>query len=179
MRFKFNLNLNQREKIAVYAAGVLISVFIIVQLAIVPVFDKRNDLRDRLASKQSILVEMNKLRNEYLAMKQKAEISRQGLEKRPQGFTLFSFLDRLAGDTGVKSHISYMKPSSVVEEGSNLKLSRVELKLQEINLNDLTSYLYGIESSENMIVVKRLTITKAGQGNAFLSAVLQVETIES
>jgi len=58
-------------------------------------------------------------------------------------------------------------------------LSRVEMKLQEININDLVSYLYGIESSDNMVIVKRLSITKAGQGNALISAVIQVETIES
>ena len=72
-----------------------------------------------------------------------------------------------------------MKPSSVAEEDSGMKLSRVEMKLQEININDLVSYLYGIENSENMVVVRRLSVTKAGQGNDLLSAVIQVETIES
>jgi hypothetical protein len=55
----------------------------------------------------------------------------------------------------------------------------VEMKLQEINMNDLVSYLYGIENSENMVVVRRLSITKTGQGGGLLSAVIQVETIES
>lgn len=164
---------------AIYAAGLFIAVFLLIQFIIVPVFEKRDELRGRLASKEGILSEMNHLRDEYLVMKQKADVSRKGFEKRPPGFTLFSFLDRLAGDTGVKNRISYMKPSSVTEEGSGVKLSRVEMKLQDINVNDLASYLYGIESSENMVVVKRLTVTKAGQGNTVLSAVLQVETIES
>jgi general secretion pathway protein M len=179
MKLKFNLNLNKREKITVYAAGVLIAVFILIQLIIVPVFEKRNDLRGQLSAKRNILLEINDLHKEYLAMQQKAEISRQGFEKRAPGFTLFSFLDQLAGNTGVKNKISYMKPSSSVVEGSGLKISRVEMKIQEINLNDLTAYLYGIESSENMVVVKQLTITKSGQGPGLLSALLRVETIES
>lgn len=179
MKYNFNLNLNKREKMAVSAAGVFIAFFILIQWIIAPVFEKRNELRDRLAAKQNILVEMNKLHDEYFVIQKKAEISRQGFAKRPPGFTLFSFLDRLAGETGVKKRISYMKPSSVAEEASGLKLSRVEMKLQEININDLVSYLYGIENSQNMVVVRRLSITKGGQGNDLLSAVIQVETIES
>ena len=179
MNFKFNLNLNRREKIAVYSAGVFIILFVFIRLIVTPVFEKRNELRDRLAAKQTMLLEMTNLRQEFLIMQQKAALSRKGFEKRAPGFTLFSFLDQLAGDTGVKNKISYMKPSASVAEGSGLKLSRVEMKLQEINLNDLTAYLNGIENSDNMVVVKQLTITKSGQGAGLLSAMLKVETLES
>jgi len=179
MKFNLNLNLNKREKTAVYGAGIFIAFFIFIQFIISPVFEKRNELRERLTAKQNILAEMNKLQDEYFVIQKKAEISRQGFANRPPGFTLFSFLDKLAGESGVKNQISYMKPSSVEEEKSGLKLSRVEMKLQEISVNDLVSYLYGIESSENMVVVRRLSITKTGQGNNLLSAVIQVETIES
>jgi general secretion pathway protein M len=179
MKFKYKLNLNKREKAAVYFAGIFIVFFLFIQFIITPVFEKRNELIERLDSKQNTVAEMNKLQEEYFVIQKKAEISRQGFANRPPGFTLFSFLDKLAGESGVKNQISYMKPSSVEEEKSGLKLSRVEMKLQEISVNDLVSYLYGIESSENMVVVRRLSITKTGQGNNLLSAVIQVETIES
>jgi general secretion pathway protein M len=179
MKFRFNLNLNKREKAAVSAAGVFIALFILIQFVISPVFERRNELRDKLAAKKDMLVEMNNLQEDYFVMQKKLEISRQGFAKRPPGFTLFSFLDKLAGETGVKNRISYMKPSSVAEDKSGVKLSRVEMKLQEINISDLVSYLYGIENSENMVVVRRLSIIKTGQGNNLLSAVIQVETIES
>lgn len=179
MKFKFNLNLNKREKAAVSAAGVFIAFFVLIQFIISPVFERRNELRERLSSKKEMLLEMNKLQGDYFVMQKKLEISRQGFAKRPPGFTLFSFLDKLAGETGVKNSISYMKPSSVEGENSGVKLSKVEMKLQGININDLVSYLYGIENSENMVVVRRLSITKGGQGNNLLSVVIQVETIES
>ncbi|MCU0599616.1 MAG: type II secretion system protein M [Desulfobacterales bacterium] len=179
MKFKLNLNLNKREKAAVSAAGVFIAFFVLIQFIITPVFERRNELRERLNTKKEMLVEMNKLQQDYFVMQKKLEISRQGFARRPPGFTLFSFLDKLAGETGVKNSISYMKPSSVAGENSGAKLSKVEMKLQGININDLVSYLYGIENSENMVVVRRLSITKAGQGNNLLSVVIQVETIES
>ncbi len=179
MKFKLNLNLNKREKLAVTAAGIFIAFFVLVQFVISPVFDRRNELRERLAAKQAALLEMEKLQDAYFVMQKKLDISRQGFANRPAGFTLFSFLDKLAGETGVKNRISYMKPSTVVEENSGVKLSKVEMKLQDINIHDLVSYIYGIEHSDNMVIIRRLSLTKTGQGNALLSAVIQVETIES
>ncbi len=172
-------NLNKREKVAVYAAGFFVSVFLFVQIIIAPVFNRRSQLADRLEAKTKLLFEMKSLQSEYVAMKNRAERSKQNLGKRPAGFTLFSFLDSLAGETGMKDSINYMKPSSVMNEDSGLRLSRVEMKLQGITLNDLTSFLYRVETSENMVVVRRLSITRTGQVDGLITAVLQVETVES
>ncbi len=174
-----NLNLNKREKLAVTFAGVFLSFFIIIQFIIVPVFEKRTELRQQLSSKKANLLDMKILKSDYLDMTEKLESSRQGLNKRPANFTLFSFLDKLAGDTNLKDHIAYMKPSTSVKEDSGLKISRVELKLQEVTMKDLTSYLFKVETSENMVIVKRLSITKTGKDTGLVSAVLQVETFES
>jgi len=72
-----------------------------------------------------------------------------------------------------------MKPSTTVAEGSGLKISRVEMKLSEITMEDLTSYLFKVETSKNMVMVKRLSITKTGKLSGLIGAVLQVETMES
>jgi len=111
-----NLNLNKREKIAVTGAAVFLSLFVIIQLIIVPVFEKRDDLRKQVVERQDNLLDMKILRSEYFTMKEKVKSSQQGLNQRTANFTLFSFLDRLAGDTGLKDHIAYMKPSTSVKE---------------------------------------------------------------
>jgi len=174
-----NLNLNKREKIAVSGAGVFLAFFIITQFIIMPVFEKRNELGEQVTEKKNTLLDMKLLRSDYMKMQEQLEISQQGLNKRSADFTLFSFLDRLAGNTGLKDHIAYMKPSTSVKEDSGLKISRVELKLQEVTMKDLTSYLFQVETSENMVIVRRLSITKTGKDSGFVTAVLQVETFES
>lgn len=174
-----NLNLNKREKIAVFAAIVFLSVFVLTQLIVLPVIEKRDALKNKLDAKKSTFSEMQELRMEYLSMQQKIESSKQNFSKRSSGFTLFSFLDTLAGETGLKDRIVYMKPSSTLEESSGLKISRVEMKLAEITMQDLTSYLFKVEASDNIVIVKRLSITKAGKASGLISAVLQVETVES
>ena len=91
---------------------------------------------------------------------------------------MFSFLDQLAGEAGVKDRISYMKPSTKVEKNSPYKISRVEMKLDAITLKQLTTYLYGVETSKNMVDIKRISISKKDKKQGLLTAVLQVETLE-
>jgi general secretion pathway protein M len=174
-----NINLNQREKIIVYGAGLLIAAFILVQLIIVPVFERRDELQRKLSAKQQTLSEMQELRDEYQQLQQKIAASRNQFDRRPSNFTLFSFMDRLAGQTGIKQHVSYMKPSTTVNDDTGVTLSRVEMELQGISLKDLTQYLYNVETSENMVIIKRLSISRTGRESGLIDAVLQAETVET
>ncbi|MDZ7830566.1 MAG: type II secretion system protein GspM [Desulfobacterales bacterium] len=174
-----NINLNQREKIIVSGAGLFIAAFVLVQLIIMPVFEKRDELQRKLDAKRQTLSEMQQLRAEYQELQQKITASRTQFDRRPANFTLFSFMDRLAGQTGIKEHVSYMKPSTTVNDETGVTLSRVEMELQGISLKDLTKYLYNVETSENMVMVKRLSISRTGRDSALIDAVLQAETVET
>jgi len=48
-----NLNLNKREKVAVSAGIIFLSVFIFAQLIVMPVIEKRDALRNRLDAKKN------------------------------------------------------------------------------------------------------------------------------
>jgi general secretion pathway protein M len=84
----------------------------------------------------------------------------------------------LAGEAGVKDHVSYMKPTTKVQKNSPYKISRVDMKLDAITLEQLTTYLYGVETSKNMVDIKRISISKKDKKQGLLTAVLQVETVE-
>ncbi len=174
-----NINLNRRERLVIIGAAIFIGIFIVFQAIIAPVFEKRSDLSHKLTSRQQTVQEMLALRSEFLSIQQKAVVSQKEFGKRPAGFTLFSFLDRLAGTSGVKENITYMKPNSTFDEATGLKMSYVELKLQDITLEDLSSYLFQVETSENMVRIRRLSITKNGENDELISAVMQVETAEA
>ena len=136
-------------------------------------------LRERMAlgvSKGAALEEMRALSAQAQALKQQQSQSTQRMGRRPRGFTLFSFLDGLAGKTQLKGNIDYMKPSTKEPKGSPHKVSVVEMKLVGINMAQLMSYLYRIETSANLVEIKRLAITKTDKKAGFINAVLQVET---
>ncbi len=172
------IKLNKREKIGVAAAAAAIVIFLVMQLLIFPLFEKNARLSKTLATRQQEREQIQLLQAEYRKTARKAEQAQRHLKRRKPGFTLFSFLETLAGQTGVKSHIAYMRPTTTSQKESPYRLSKVEMKLQEITMSQLLSYLHGIETSMDMIVIKRLSISKGDQKADLINTVFQVETVE-
>ncbi len=170
--------LARREKYSLYALSGVICLFVIFQFLVFPSLDKRERLKRTLQSKTDILEKMTALQSEHNTLKKRSEVSKLHFAKRDTGFTLFSFLDKLTGKAGIKNHVTYMKPSTSVQKNSPFKISQVEMKLQGLTLQQLTSYLYMVETSKNMVNIKRLSISKTGKQEDLIDAVLQVETAE-
>ncbi|MEJ2164447.1 MAG: type II secretion system protein GspM [Desulfobacterales bacterium] len=174
---KFN-KLNKRERYAIIAAIGVVGIFLIAQLIIGPFLSRTEQKQNMLRAKAGIVEQMRQMQAEYESLTQKANISESRFRNRQGGFTLFSFLDRLAGETGIKDRISYMKPSKKIDKNSPYKISSVEMKLEAITLEQLTNYLYGVETSENMVDVQKISISKKDIKEGLITAVLQVETVE-
>jgi len=170
--------LNKREKYAIGAAAAFICLFIVIQFVFSPMNDKRDRLRRLIDIQTKTIAEMETLKSEYDAAVKHINFSKTRLAKRPKGFTLFSFLDELAGKTGIKNKIKYMKPSSTSQKDGSLKLSLVEMRIDAVTLKQLSAYLYNVESSENSVFVRRISISKADKLPGAVDAVLQVETYE-
>jgi general secretion pathway protein M len=174
---KFN-KLNKRERYAIIAAIGVIGIFLIAQFIIGPFLGRTEQKKNMLRAKAAMVEQMRQMQAEYESLTQKANMSESRFRNRQKGFTLFSFLDRLAGEAGIKDRISYMKPSKKIEKNSPYKISSVEMKLEAISLEQLANYLYGVETSENMVEVKKISISKKDIKQGLITAILQVETIE-
>jgi len=170
--------ISKRERYALYLAAGFICIFVLTQFAVLPVIDKQKHLRRVLEVKAKTLEEMIFLKSEYDTIIKKDTISKRYLNKRKKGFTLFSFLDTLASETGLKDRIIYMKPSTSMQKNSAYKTSIVEMKLQNINLKQLTTYLYQVETSDDIVFIKRISISKSDKKKGGINAVLHVETID-
>ena len=170
------IQLGRREKKSLYILAGFLILYSIYNYVITPVFDSRTKALSLLDSRTEDLKKMVELHSEYKAMKKQSELSGQLISKRDKNFTLFSFLDDLAGKAKVKDNINYMKPSVSDQNESGLKLSVVEMKLQSITLEQLTDFLYNVETSEKSVYVKRLSVSKEKKEGT-ISAVLQVETV--
>jgi len=172
-------NLSKREKYAVFGTAGLIGCIVVLQFIITPVVESRKRMDRSLTERMRIRDDVLKIKTEYEAIKKRASQSDSRFARRRPDFTLFSFLDSLAGEAEIKDHISYMKPSTVTPKDSPYKISQVEMKLQAITMEQLTTYLYKVETSKNLVFVKRLSISKDSKETGFIDAVLQVETSET
>jgi len=173
------IKLKKRERYAIYAAGVFICLFVGLQFIVFPFMDKREQVQRALEAKTRILADIVLLKAEYESLHRRTDLTKSKFSKRPRGFTLFSFLDDLAGKARIKSNITYMKPSTSMQKNSPYKLSLVEMKLQAVTLNQLTTYLHMVETSPNMVRVKRLSILKKENQKNGINVVLQMETLET
>jgi len=172
------MKLNKREKYSVYAAAVIICMFVLIKFIVFPIIDKRERVTRAIQVKTKMLEEMIVLKSKYDAISNRADLSKSRFVKREKNFTLFSLLEKLAGKAVIKDQIVYMKPSTSVSKNSQYKTSSVEIKIQNVTLKELISYLYMVETSDNNVFINRLSISKAGGQEDLINSVFKVETIE-
>lgn len=171
-------NLQRREKIIVGVAAGVIGVLLILQLIIFPILDRRTSMSKRIVARTQALAEIKRLAAEYQAVTRGAHNNEAQLKNRAKGFTLFAFLDTLAGKSGIKQNIIYMKPSSSNLKNSPYSLSMVEMKINNLTMEQLVSFLHGVETSPELIWIKRVSLAKGEKEGELLNAVLLVETFQ-
>ena len=170
------MKLAKREKYFIGIGGAALGIFFIFQLIIVPLLDSRQRLLRGVEAKEAGLKEMLRMKAEYETYQSGSQGIEKYLANRVSGFTLFSFLEQAAGAAEVKEHIKYMKPSTSKGSGP-YKESMVEIKLETITMKQLVGYLHHVESPENVVSVKRISIKGNKKEPGYLDVVLQVLTL--
>lgn len=175
------LKISRREKLMLLMAGGFICLFIMMQFLVFPMTEKRQRLNKMLSSKVKILENMAVLKTEHEQVHQTATLLEERFRKRPEGFTLFSFLDRLAEESGIpKEKVIYIKPSKSDLQNSPYKLSQAEMKLQNLNTEQLKRYLYKleVEKADSSVFIRKISVNQSGNDKGFIDVVLQAETLE-
>ena len=171
------MRLARRERYLVSVAACCIAIFLVFQFLIFPFFENKRRIQRGLKAKEKGLEEIVKLRADYQAYQKGSQGIQQALARRKEGFTLFSFLEKAAGEAEVKARIKYMKPS--ISSGTGpYKESMVEMKLEAITLPQLVGYLYRIESPDDVVNIKRISISENKKEQGYLDAILQVITFQ-
>lgn len=169
------MNLGGREKLIMIAGGVAVTLFLFYRFGLSPALERLRMLDRLVATKERNLHEMRTLRDTYLAQKRLMEEVNQSLAQRGQDFAVFSFLEDLANKTGIKNNIMYMKPA-LTTPGELFRESSVEMRLEGIALQQLTSYLYDIEQAPQLLRVRRMHIKPRAANPDQLDVTFQVST---
>ncbi|MCK4487884.1 MAG: hypothetical protein KAU38_14135 [Desulfobacterales bacterium] len=170
------MKLAKREKYFVLVAACSIAIFFLLQFLVFPFFEKKRRIQRGISTKEQGLKEIVRLSSEFRAYQKGSQGVQQSLARR-KGFTLFSFLEKAAGEAEVKARIKYMKPS--ISSGTGpYKESMVEMKLEAITLQQLVGYLYRIESPDDLVNIKRISISQNKKEQGYLDAIVQVITFQ-
>jgi len=169
------IRLAKRERFLL-AGGVTILLFLIFS-QLLSSGHKRMKTLERVNRKlEKDLEEMYRLQNRYFILEERLKSFDERMVTRPPDFTLFSHLDNLASQTGIKERMDYLKPEErLVSE--KYRRSLVRVKLRAVTLEQLTRYLYSIESSLYSLEVRRLHIASQYTKQGLLNVTFEVSTL--
>ena len=168
---------SHREQVMIGSATAVIAIAVLFQLILFPAIDQRRTTKHQLEMKRNALLEMETLVNEYRLIRQSGDLNLAYLKNRKASFTLFSFIDQLAKQIGVREKVVYMKPSSKRSpDKKGFTISQVKVKLEDLAMEQLVNVLHGIEKSGNGVQITALSLISSGQMRR-LTAILETETI--
>lgn len=171
------MQLSKRDKTALFIGSFGIIVFILLQFGIFPLSERGKKLERSLSSQKRTIEEMQTLQTQYRELeKNRASLGRQ-LENRQQGFSLFSFIERVADQAGIKDNIVYMKPSESGDPNSTLQEVLVEMKLKTVSLEQLVNFLKMAESPENIVSLERVTIQENAKQTSTLDVIMRLMSV--
>lgn len=172
------ISVSRRDKMAIGIGGVALACFLFVEWVAVPIYDKQKSLANALVRQEAVLTEVQDLSQQIIKIRTTMASSQQRLAARKTGFSLFSFLEGLAAQAGLKNQIVYMKPSVSKIKNTEMALSIVEMKLEAIALNQLVQFIHMIETSSEDVTIRRISLLTSGTENKSLNAVLEIATIK-
>jgi general secretion pathway protein M len=169
------MKLGRREKLAIIAGGVAVVLLLFYRFGLSPALERLRTLDRLVAIKERELHQMKTLRETYLAQKRLMEEVNRNLAQRGQDFAIFSLLEDLANQTGIKNNIKSMNPA-VTMPGEVFRESSVEMRLEGITLQQLTRYIYDIEQAPQLLRVRRMHVKPRPANPDLLDVTFQVST---
>lgn len=167
--------LERRQKLVLLGVSIVLLLFFVYQLLVSPYLEARARLQHSIEQRQDDLERIKKLRQDYLLVKKREGGVKDRLAKRSRDFALFTYVDRMAGQAKIKNAIQYMKPSVTTGDGP-MQESMVELKLQEVTLEGLVNFLRLVESTENVVSLRRIAIQENSKTKGYIDVTMQIVT---
>jgi len=169
--------LSKRQQLTVSGGGGIIVFILLVQLFVLPFMEAKDTVNQSIRNNEKTLGEVMLLAKDYRVLKRQAQRIQQSLARRPQNFSLFSHLEKIAGDAGVKGNIKSINASKGSISGPYEELP-VDIRLEKITLRQLTDFLYLLEVPQELIRVKKISLTKMQESPEYLSAQVQAVTFQ-
>ena len=165
--------LTQKDRRALVIGISMLALFLLVQFVLFPLLDKRKRLDRGISIRQKGLIEMQEMQSRYTQLSRQSNSLEQRVSRRSGEFGLFSFLEKMAVEADIKDNIAYMKPSDATGDGV-LQQSMVEMKLKSVTLKQLVAFLERIESPQEIVELKRISIQENKKQEGTLDVIMQV-----
>lgn len=147
---------SNREKILIYAAGMLLLAFVVYQFVFSPLLRARMEYDLQWGELENRVGDIEVIARRYASEKSYLDRIVKTLEKK-KSISVLTFLENVAEEVGIKDNIEYIKPKGN-ETGDGISKTVVELKIDAISIIDLMRFLYRIEEERNGLIVSYLRV---------------------
>ena len=170
------MQLTRREKVLIIGAAALIGIFAAFQILVKPAIHRVETLKRVLDEKKETLRELRAKSEEYIALREELSGIRTKVASQRKDFGILSFLERAGKESGLAQSVAYMKPTNSPINDSYVE-TKVEIKLENVSLEQITQFLLRIQSSEALLGVGALRMRKAAKVPELLDAVVEISTL--
>ena len=144
------MKLEPRDKKILIFGGIAAVVILLYAFVVSPLTADLARKRELIPRKERDLVEMRKLKEEYLEMQKRLKEAQAAAAKRGP---LLTDIENISKRANLSSKIVSLKPQTGVQTES-YKESIVEIKLENITLYDIVNYVYLLE--QGSLRIKKL-----------------------
>ena len=155
--------LEPRERILVQIGAGVFGLFLIYNLIYMPIVDLSSGLQTEIAQRQHDLVEVRRLSNQYVQLKNDLANAERHTVPLGKDFSLFSVVESSMSKSVGREKIASITPGSDRKLSDGFTEFSVQLKLENVNLAQLVDALYGINSLSMPIGVANLRIQRRTQ----------------
>lgn len=168
-------HLNPREKIVV-VVGLVVLLFLFVWFALLsPYFKTMGTLERKIVTHQQNLQKIETMREQISQLRQQlagVKVAKQGAKP------LFSLVENMAVQTGVREQLLSMRPQPVTTQGQ-FRQQLVEIRLEKISLSQVVKLLHAIEYRSGGVQVKSMQIKPRFEDRSMLDVNMVLMSLES
>ena len=167
-------NLSARERILVAAAGVSLTIAVLIVGVVTPLLGLGEGVEQNLRAAEQQLLVVERMRREFDDVDQRLKNVEQRILSGPRG-NLRTTLETLARQASVK--VESMEPQASPAH-DRYRETKVEVGLGGVTLAQAVSYLHQIESARQMLSVKSLRIRTRPEKPDLLDVSFTVSSFE-
>ncbi|HZP45550.1 MAG TPA: type II secretion system protein GspM [Candidatus Binataceae bacterium] len=146
-----------REKLLLNVAGGVLGLLLVYSLIYSPIVNLRDSLADSVATRRQDLVDIRSMMRSYDRVRAELAAAQQRTVPNPKTFSLFSIIEQTLTRSVTRDHIGSISPTDHEVPGGFREYS-VDVKLQDITLDQVVDVLYGVQTLPNPVAVSSLQL---------------------
>jgi hypothetical protein len=151
------VNLSKRENIALVICAVFLSATLFIFFFLIPSQEEISKLNRMIAKRETEVEEIRRLQNEFLTVKRRLTSIGKKISSPGKSFSGLTYAEAIAQRSNVREYIKSITPQAPIEAGS-FKGTTMEIKMENVGLEQLVNYVYHIENSEYWMKVNQFVL---------------------